>query len=102
MSLKQAKQMYTKKKNALNLSIEWAQLLLGVQSLEPKRLEGLKRKLISAWEAFDTAYDEIVAILIEDKTLAAEKEEKDEEHKHFNATVAGLEDDLEGTIAQRR
>ena len=75
---------------------------MGVQSLEPERLEGVKKKLISAWEAFDTAYDGLVAILIKDETLAAEMEEKDEEQRYLDATVAGLDEDLEGTIAQRR
>ena len=101
MSLMLAKQLYTKKKNALIISIEQAQTLLGVLNMEVDRLEGAKKKLNSAWDAFDTAYDGLIAILIEYDTQAVEKEEKDEEQRTFEITIAGLDDDLERIIAER-
>ena len=96
-----AKQLYTKKKNALIIIIERAQTLLGVLNVEVDRLEGAKKKLNSALDAFDTAYDGLIAILIEDDTQAVEKEEKDEEQRTFEITIAGLDDDLDRIIAER-
>ena len=101
MSLKAAKQLYTKKKNSLNLFIERVETLLADQSVSTERLEGTKRKLNDAWEAFDIAYDGLVDIQIEDETQAADKGEKDDEQVNLKARVVGFNDNLDGTIAQR-
>ena len=78
MSLKAAKQLYTKK-NSLNRFIEQVRTLLANQSVGAERLEEAKGGLNAAWEVFDAAYDGLVEIQIEDETQAADKEEKDEE-----------------------
>ena len=101
MSLKAAKQLYTKKKNSLNRFIEQVQTLLADQSMGAKMLEKAGGGLNAAWEVFDAAYDGLVEIQIEDETQAADTEEKDEEQGNLEVSVLNLQSDLTGTIAQR-
>ena len=100
MSLKAAKQLYTKK-NSINRFIEHVHTLLADQSVSAERLEEAKGGLNAAWEVFNTAYDRIVEIQIEDETQAADKEEKDEEQGSLEASVLNLQYDLTETIAHR-
>ena len=79
LSLKAVKQLYTRKKNALNQRIEGIQRLLNDQSVGIERLEETKRGFNAAWEALDTTYDGLVRMHTEDKTQVADMEEKDEE-----------------------
>ena len=90
MSLKTAKQLYTRKKNALNQHIEDIQRLLNDQSVGIKRLEETKRGFNSALEALDTNYDGLVRMQIEDETQAVDMEEKDKEHNNLGARVLDL------------
>ena len=73
MSLKIAKQLYTKKKKFLNGYIKYAQKLLVNHSVtDTVWLEEALRELSDAWDVFDAAYDGLVKI--KDKTQAVVEE----------------------------
>ena len=102
MSLKAAKQLYTKKKNSLNRIIEQIQAFLADLSVGAERLEEVRGGLRNAWEAFHAAYDGLVEIQLEDDTQAADKQERDEEQGNFEVRVLGLQSELTGVIVQRK
>ena len=102
MSLKAAKQLYNKKKNSLNRFIEQVRTLLADQNLGAERLEEVKGGLNAAWETFNTAYDGLVKLQVEDETQAAEKGETDVEQGNLKASILSIQDNLTGTVAKRK
>ena len=101
MSLTKAKQLYTRRKNALNRLLDPIPTWLQDQSLSVVKLEELKKQCDAAWEEFNTSYDKLFDIQSEHEAQEADMEDRDQEFGNLETEFQNLKRSLAEAIDLR-
>ena len=101
MSLTKAKQLYTRRKNALNRLLDPIPTLLHDQSVSRLKLEEARKRCNVAWDAFNAAHEELADAQSEDEAQALDAEEREHEFGNFEARYHNLVDSLAEAVASR-
>ena len=98
MSLTKAKQLYTRRKNALNRLLDQIPTWLQDQSVSVVNLQELSKQCDAAWDAFNTSYDGLFDIQSEHEAQEADMEDRDQEFGNLETVCQNLKRSLAEAI----